>query len=109
MGAAKLHEWVASPAVVTCVALGPRTRCSRTPSIDIQPAFVVTSPRFFLLALSDTHAMWALKQADATGNFLPLLATRGLVGRRALVRAADDFVGIATEHERAQPGYVEGK
>ena len=51
----------------------------------------------------------ALKQADATGNFLPLLATRGLGGRRALVRAADDFVGIATEHERAQPGYVEGK
>ena len=25
MGAAKLHEWVASPAVVTCVALGPRS------------------------------------------------------------------------------------
>ena len=25
MGAAKLHEWVASPATVTCACLGPRT------------------------------------------------------------------------------------
>ena len=43
-----------------------------------------------------------LKRDDAIGDFLPLLATRGDTGRHALVRSADDFVGIATEYERQQ-------
>ena len=43
-----------------------------------------------------------LKRDDAVGDFLPLLATRGDTGRHALVRSADDFVGIATEYERQQ-------
>ena len=43
-----------------------------------------------------------LKRDDAIGDFLPLLATRGESGRHALVRSAEDFVGIATEYERQQ-------
>lgn len=48
--------------------------------------------------------LWAsvvahLEKHDAIGEFLSLSATRAESGRRALVRSADDFVGVVTEAE----------
>jgi len=82
-------------------------------SVDSRVADALSRARYGMYIVGNAKllgaasALWEsifrmLKQDNAIGDFLPLIATRGETGRHALARSAEDFIDIATEYERQQ-------
>ena len=82
-------------------ALGSETRVATALSRARQGLYIIGNAE----ALAAESSLWAavvrvLREGDAAGNFLSLLATRVETGKRALVRSGDDFDGVVGEYEK---------